>query len=142
MLTRRFLALVPVVAVGLLLQGCGSMTHAKDAATAAITKFHSDLNSGAFDAIWNETDDAFRNVSKREQFQKLLDAVHRKLGRVTQTSTANWAIQNLNLHTVVVMVQKTQFEHGTATETFTYAAHDQTVKLRGYNIQSVDLITL
>ena len=141
MLTRRLLVLVPLVVLGLL-QGCGSMAHAKDAATAAIGKFHADLNSAAFDAIWNDTDDTFRGVSKREQFLKILDAVHRKLGRVTQTSTTNWSVQNFNLRTVVVLVQKTQFEHGTATETFTYASHDQTVKLQGYNIQSVDLITL
>lgn len=71
-----------------------------------------------------------------------MSSAPRKLRRVTQTSTTNWAIQNLNLHTVVVMVQKTQFEHGTATETFTYASHDQSVKLQGYNIQSLDLIIL
>lgn len=141
MLVRRMGVLILLAGL-VFLQGCGNMTHAKDAATAAVEKFHAELNSAAFDVIWNGTDDAFRSGTKRETFMKVLDAVHRKLGRVTQTNTGDWSVRNFNLRTVVILVQKTQFEHGAATETFTYAWHDQTVSLRAYNIQSLDLMTL
>jgi hypothetical protein len=141
MLARRSRVLVLFALVGFL-SGCGNMTHAKEYAETAIGKFHSELNSAAFGAIYDDTDDNFRKATTREQFQKVLEAVHRKLGQVTGTTTGDWSVRNYNLSTTVVLVQKTQFEHGSGTETFTYAVQGQGVKLMGYNIQSIDLITL
>ena len=69
-------------------------------------------------------------------------AVHRKLGLATRTTNKNWSMRRFNLQTSVMLVQQTQFEHGAATETFTFVVRGESATLLGYNIQSVDLITL
>ena len=64
MLARRSRVLVLFALVGFL-SGCGNMTHAKEYAETAIGKFHSELNSAAFGAIYDDTDDNFRKATTR-----------------------------------------------------------------------------
>jgi hypothetical protein len=68
--------------------------------------------------------------------------VHRKLRSVVKSTTVNWSVRNFNLETSVVLVQNTQFERGSGTETFTYVTSGEEVKLAGCHIESTDLITL
>ena len=103
--------------------------------------FHKQLNAGDLNTIWNAADDAFKENSSREQHEKFMNAVHRKLGKVMKTSTVNWSVKSHNLKTMVVLVQQTQFERGTGTEEFTFIAKGKGVKLLGYNVNSMDLIT-
>lgn len=122
------------------LQGCG-ITSGKADAEVAVTLFHEQLNATDFDAIWNDSDARFREATTREQYEALMGAVHRKLGRVVSTKTTDWSVRNVNLQTSVVLLQETQFERGTGRETFTYVAQGGGVKLLGYNINSMQLIT-
>ena len=130
------------LAVALLgLQGCGVST-AKPKAEAAVAAFHRQLDAGQFDAIWDGADESFRNATAHEKYAAFVGAVHRKLGQVVKTTTANWSVRNYNLQTSVVLLQQTEFEHGSGTETFTYLVKGDAVKLVGYNIQSTELVTL
>ena len=138
----RYVGLTTLVLTLLLgLQSCG-MTTAKPKAEAAVGAFHDELNAGDFDAIWSGADDAFRKATTRESYDRFMQAVHRKLGKALKTVNANWTVRNFNLKTTVVLLQKTDFEHGSGNETFTYVVTGDAVKLVGYNIQSTDLITL
>lgn len=123
-----------------LLAACG-MSSAKPKADVAVAGFHKQLDAADFSGIWTSTDESFRQAG-RAKFDKLMDAIHRKLGHVLKSTTVNWSVRNFNLKTSVVLVQETQFERGTATETFTYVTSGDNVKLAGYNIQSMDLMTL
>src|SRR5690349_20219059 len=100
-----------------LLAACG-MSSAKPKADLAVVAFHKELDAAAYGAIWDTADDAFRQATTRDKSDRLMEAVHRKLGRVLKSSTVNWSVRNFNLKTSVVLAQNTQFEHGSATETF------------------------
>lgn len=121
--------------------GCGVSTSRQQAA-AAIDVFHNELNAGDFDAIWNGADDQFRETVSRQSYDKFVGAVHRKLGRALRTSNQNWSVRSLNLRTSIVLVQHTEFEYGKGTETFTFSVRGDSVKLVGYHIESMDLVTL
>ena len=137
----RCVRVIAICLIALLAAGCG-MSSAKPKAESAMAAFHTQLNAGDLDAIWNAADDAFRSSVKRDQYDKIFGAVHRKLGNVVKTATVNWSVNSRNLRTSVVLVQDTQFEHGSGSETFTYVVSGDEVRLVAYNIQSSDLITL
>ena len=71
-----------------------------------------------------------------------MGAVHNKLGRVQKTSNTGWQVRNFNFKTSIILQQKTEFEHGSAVETFSYAVNKDGVTLLAYNIHSLDLVTL
>jgi hypothetical protein len=138
----RFLGLAGLALTVLLgVEGCG-MAAAKAKAEAAMETFHEQLSAGDFDAIWRTTDDTFRNVTSRLDFEKVEAAVHRKLGRVVRTTDAGWRMQTFNFKSSIVLHQKTVFEHGSGTETFTLVINGDEVKLAGYYINSMELVTL
>ena len=130
-----------VVAILFGLQGCG-VSADKAKAEAAVGVFHQLLDAEDIDAIWSSADDALRAATSRPKFEKFVQAVHRKLGNVVTTSGAGWRVQSFNFKTSVVLQQKTAFEHGSGTETFTFAVHGEDVKLMGYHVDSEDLVTL
>lgn len=121
--------------------GCG-VSSSREHAAAAIDVFHNELNAGDFDAIWNGADDQFRETVSRQSYDKFVGAVHRKLGRALRTSNQNWSVRSFNLATSIVLVQHTEFEYGKGTETFTFSVRSDGVKLVGYHIESMELVTL
>ena len=133
----------------LLLLGCAllgttacGVSSSRQQAAVAIDAFHNELNAGDFDAIWNGADDQFRQTVSRQSYDKFVTAVHRKLGRALRTSNQNWSVRSLNLNTSIVLVQHTEFEYGKGTETFTFSVRNDSVKLVGYHIESMELVTL
>ena len=123
------------------LQGCG-MQDARVHAEAGVAAFHKSLDAGDMDGIWKGADEAFRAAITRQEFERFVGAVHRKLGNVVSTTTAGWSVNSRNLKTFVVLQQQTQFERGKGNETFTFAVANDRAALVGYNVQSMDLITL
>jgi hypothetical protein len=124
-----------------LIAGCG-MSSAKPKADVAVTTFHRQLDAADYAGVWNAADDAYRQATPRDESDKLMEAVHRKLGRVVKSETTNWSMRNFNFKTSVVLTQNTRFEHGSGTEFFTYVVSGNDAKLAGYSIQSMDLIKL
>jgi hypothetical protein len=125
----------------LLAFGCGGVFHGKPAAEAAIQRFHQAYNEGRIDDNWNEADARFRNATTRQKYDLFMGALQKKLGKVTSTSNVQWKVSTENLKTSVVMVQKTVFESGEGTETFTFAIDGKQATLIGYFVQSMDLVT-
>jgi hypothetical protein len=136
----RYLALLLLGCV--LLSSAGCSLSSRQHAAAAIDVFHNELNAGDFDAIWNGADDQFREASSRQNYDRFVSSVHRKLGRALRTSNQNWSMRSFNFRTSIVLVQHTEFEYGKGTETFTFSVHGDSVKLVGYHIESMDLVTL
>lgn len=137
------LSLILVFSVFVVL-GCstvGKMTEAKPAATRAIDEFHKLFNDGNLDKIYADAASEFRDAAQRADFDALMNAVAKKLGRVKSTKNQTWKVNTYNLTTAAVMVQETEFESGSGVETFTFRMDGDKAILLGYNINSNDLIT-
>ncbi len=133
------ITLVLLIIVFLVL-GCGDAKNAKVAGEIAIADFHQHFNNGQIGEIYNTSHSNFRTTTPVEDFNKLMSAVSRKLGKVKSTANQDWNIKVFNLITSVVMVQNTEFEQGKGTETFTFEMDGEKAVLLGYYINSSDLI--
>lgn len=140
--TTRHLGPLPLGLLGILIlvgtQGCGTSSPTP-LAQAAVATFHSKLNAAQFEAIWDEADDVFRSKTSREDYAKLTDTVHKKLGLVVNTTAQGWQVNYLDAQARVVLHEQTQFQHGSGVETFMYIVRGNSVKLAGYNIKSDSL---
>jgi len=133
----RYLA--PIVAVAML-GGCGLKESFKDA-EAAVARFHAALDAEQWQAIWNMTAPQMRQQTKQADFQRIVEAVHRKLGKVRQTKQVGWNANAGTSGSTLTLTMDTAFEHGSGTEQFVYMrAADQSLKLAGYNIQSQEMM--
>jgi hypothetical protein len=132
----RKLGIAPLV---LLSAACGSQ-QSIETATASIALFHTQLDAGNYEAIWNTADDAMRQAGPKAEFVKFLDAVHTKLGRVKAMKQAGWRVNETTGGEFVMLQENTMFEKGTGTEVFTYAQHGDRLTLVGYQINSRDMM--
>lgn len=129
------------IALGLLLAACSFSADTKSA-EQAVVQFHAALNGGRFDDIYTATGPDFKGVTTREDFSKLLGAIHTKLGNFQSGKTVGW---NDNANTAghyVTLSREAQFEHGAAQEQFVFKlGADKKATLAGYHISSNALIT-
>ena len=137
----KILKISLVVFFAAALVGCGGFTKGKPAAEKAIAQFHESYNQGKLDDIWKAADSKFRTAATKQKYDEFMGAVLRKLGKMTSTSNTGWNVKSFNLKTTVFMTQKTVFENGQGTESFTFAMDGTNAVLLGYHIQSMDLIT-
>lgn len=79
-------------------QGCDISTD-RSIAQAAVATFHSELDAAQYAAIWEDADDRVHRNSSREDYDKLIGAVHKKLGTVVNTSTVGWSVNYQNVQT-------------------------------------------
>lgn len=121
--------------------GCSEAKNAKPAAETAIGDFHQLFNEGRISDIYKSCAPDFRSATTETEFNELMSAVSRKLGKEISTTNQNWNVKNFNLSTSIVMVQNTEFEQGYGTETFTFEINGDKAILLGYYINSNDLIT-
>ena len=123
------------------LAGCGNFTHAKEVAADAMDQFHDRFNAGEFDKIYDTADADFQGTTTRADFLKLLDAIHRKLGDYKNCDNHGWNTNTFNSDTSVTLHYKTTFKKGSGDEEFIYRVSGTRATLRGYHINSNQLIT-
>jgi len=128
-----------VVSLALLLAAC-SIQQSMEGAERQVGKFHELLDERDFAAIWQMTAPQFREITTQGDFDKLLDAVHRKLGGVKTTTRTGWQANNTNGLSTIVVLMETEFEQGKGQETFTFLSEDGMPRLLGYNIDAPALI--
>ena len=124
----------------LFLAGCSETINGKPIAEAQIAIFHDQMNTDSFAEIYESTHKDFKSNTSKEITDKLFSAIRRKLGRVESSETINWNVSTHNTVTTVVLVSKTKFTDGEATETFTYRVDGEQASLIGYNINSLDML--
>ena len=122
------------------LSSCKDMTQGKGLAETAIVDFHKQFNEGKFKELYAAGHADLKASATEDDFVKLLEAVHRKLGRQVKSTDAGWRINSFNLKTSVVFSQNTEFEHGKGVETFTYIVSGESCTLQGYRINSKDMM--
>jgi len=127
------------VSFAVLLASCGVKQSMEDA-TAEISQFHTRYGKEDYKAIWASTSNEFRKITTQDQFERLLTAIHGKLGVVKEAKQQGWQANTNNGVSTVVINTGTTFEKGDGTETFTFIREGKDLKLLGYNIQSAALI--
>ncbi|MCJ2181367.1 DUF4019 domain-containing protein [Novosphingobium sp. 1949] len=138
-MNRLMRFLVPF-AVAATLGGCG-IKESFEKADVAIGQFHRELDAGAIGRIWTTADPDLRQATSQADFEKLLGAVHAKLGKVRTTKQVGWNTNATTGGTFLTATMQTTFEKGTGVEQFVYRkGKDDALTLVGYNIQSRDMM--
>ncbi|VWX51824.1 DUF4019 domain-containing protein [Novosphingobium sp. 9U] len=131
--------LMPVAAVAML-AGCGMKQGFEDA-SREVGRFHQALDHGDAQRIWDDADPQFRSATPRAQFNRLIAAVHAKLGKVKASKQVGWNANASTSGTFLTVTMETTFERGTGTEQLLFTKQaDQRPRLAGYNIQSQDMM--
>lgn len=138
---KRSVLLVVGIVASFSLVGCG-MKADMNTVDAAVEKFHAQLNAGNFDQIYTDTNEALKQAGTREDFVKLLTAVHRKLGAAKNTKRVNF-FENWGTSGKIVRTNyTTEFDGDNAVEEqFEFQVSGDGAAIRGYHINSNALIT-
>jgi len=112
-----------------------------EAAAAAVTQFHAQIQNQDYLSIYNQADPRLRNVSKQEDFVALLTAVHSKLGSVQTASRKAFFVNYTTSGEQIRLTYATKFSGGDAEEQFLWGKQDGKIVLLGYHINSLALIT-
>ena len=107
---------------------------------AAADEFHQRFNEQKFKELYAAGHADLKAATTEADFVKLLEAVHRKLGRHTGNSSSGWRINSHNLKTTVALTQDAVFEQGKGTEVFTFVISGESCLLQGYDIESKDMM--
>jgi len=138
----RAARLVAPLASLALAAGCsfGDLASGHAEAQKAVDEFHARLNEGRAGEIYDAASDELHRSAARQRFVDLLEAVRRKLGKVTGTKNEGWQVNARNLKTYVELTQATRFERGEAHESFVFQVRDGKAHLLRYDIRSDELI--
>jgi hypothetical protein len=131
-----------LIALALLapLASCNAAEDTK-AGEAAIVTFHNALNAANFDQIYTDTDPEFKSVTTRQDFNKVLAAIHKKLGNFQSGKTVGWNDNATTGGHYLTLNAEAKYDRGTAHEQFVFKISKQRAALAGYNINSTALIT-
>lgn len=133
----RFLVVFAALAM---VAGCSMQQSFKDA-DAKVAQFHSARDRGQWQTIWTDADPQMRESTSHAQFDKLMSAVHRKLGKVRETKQTGWNANATTGGTFATLTYQTTFERGSGVEQFVYRKGDAgRLTLVSYTIQSQDMM--
>jgi len=118
-----------------------SLTKGKGIAEAAVAQFHLQYNAGQFSEIYSHADDQFKQATTEADFTALLEALHRKLGTVKQSSQTSWGVNATPMGTMATLNFDVDFSEGKGTEQFVFHISANKAMLVGYHVNSPLLIT-
>ena len=118
------------------LASCGSGKIVEIAAQG-VEQFHSQMNAEQYQTIYAAADEGLHTVTNETDFIALLQAVHKKLGKVQTSQRSNYQVgMSTGQGTVVTLVYNTTFDQGSGTEQFLWHMRDNQPVLLGYHINS------
>src|SRR2546430_10439956 len=106
-------------AAALVFASCG-ITKSKETAAKSVNTFHQRFNAAQFAAIYNAATPAFKKSAPQAQFMQFIQAVRRKLGAFKSATQSGWRTNATTSGTFVELTYNSQFEQGSAVETFTF----------------------
>ena len=122
------------------LAGCGVQESIKNA-DAEVARFHSALDAGQWQSLYAAADPDMRKATTAVQFNQMLSAVHRKLGKVRESKQVGWNANASTDGSFITVTMQTTFERGSGTEQFVYRkGSGDRLLLVGYNIQSREMM--
>ena len=120
--------------------GAGMSTGAR-LSDDAVRQFHSQLDSGAYDNIVTESDEAFQNSDSHEELLKFLAGVHSKLGTSRGFTRTNILVNANTNGTFIRGSYTSTFDQGSAVEVFTWRKVGSGLKLVDYHVESKAFLT-
>ena len=124
----------------LALWSCGKGAyHNYRLASAAVDRFHGQLNDGDFETIFANATDEFRRTGTREAQLSFFETVHQKMGASGRMSIKGLHINWRNGILTVDQVFETQFTFGPAQEGFVWVIDHEQPRLQTYRIDSPNL---
>jgi Protein of unknown function (DUF4019) len=136
----RYARYLVALALSAMLAACG-LKESYNVSEGEAAKFHAALSAGQYDAIWSTAAPEMQKRTDQAQFTALLEAIGRKLGKVTEAKQTNWLSNTDNGVSTVTMKFDTTFERGSAKETLVFLwVTDDTLKLSDYAIDSPEMM--
>jgi len=102
--------------------------------------FHSDLNAGNFQRIYDTSDAQLKAATDKEKFGKILNAVHSKLGLFKSGKSAGWNDNATTGGRFVTISYEAAYQKGSAQENFVYRIDGNSAALVGYHVNSDALL--
>ena len=122
-----------------ILAGCSPSSDVP-AAERGIALFHSDLNAGNFQKIYDTSDAQLKAAASKEFFGKILNAVHSKLGLFKNGKSAGWNDNATTSGRFVSINYQAAYQKGSAQENFVYRIDGNHAALVGYHVTSDALL--
>jgi hypothetical protein len=130
--------ILPCICV-LALLGCSAQADIA-ASERAVEEFRALLAAQQHEKIYSGSSSELKQSVSQADLDKLLDAIHRKLGKVSAAQPTAWHVNVNTAGTFVTLGYQTTFEHGEATERFVYRIEDGKARLVSYQINSLALV--
>lgn len=111
------------------------------AADKAVARFHAEMNGGAFDQAYAESDPAMKNVTSLGDFRNLMGALNKKLGAFRSTNRTSWTVNYNTSGTFTNVQYESQYDRAKATETFVFSGSANKLRMVSFNVNSPALIT-
>jgi hypothetical protein len=99
------------------LSACGS-TKDLSGANDVVTRFHAQLDGQDFGTIYSQADQRFRDSISQPKFIDFMNAIHTKLGNVTDASRQGFFVNYNTSGTQVRLTYTTKFSAGSGQEEF------------------------
>lgn len=126
--------------LSVLLTSCG-VSKDLQKADQAVGDFHSQFDSEQYQSIYEGATDAFHKATSEADFTALLQAIHRKLGKVQQSRRQYFHINfNTSQGEVISLEYSTNFDGGPGNESFVWQFDGNRPVLLSYHINSNALI--
>jgi hypothetical protein len=134
--------LATVLVLGYFMWQCGSgMNAGTRLSDDAVTHLHSQLDSGAYDDIVRDSEEAFQNSESRDELVKFLAGVHSKLGPSRGFTRTNIFVNANTNGTFIRVTYQSTFDQGNAVEAFTWKQAGTGLKLVRYDVNSKVFVT-
>ncbi len=108
-------------------------------AAAAAEHFHEQLNRTEYNSIYEEASEDFRRSGTREDFGKVLETVHQKMGVAGKMRPLGFHLHWQSGRTLADADFNTKFTQGQAQETFVWIMQQNQLQLYSYHIDSSNL---
>lgn len=125
-----------------LLWECGSgLYQGRRLSDDSVRRFHDELNQAQYGQILDDAATGFRQADGDGQTVAFLTGVHTKLGNALSANLQNVMVNATLDGTRITTRYTTEFQRGTAQETFVWIKDHTGLRLLGYNIQSNAFVT-
>ena len=121
-------------AAALSLAACNPMEELGDA-DAEVAQFHKNFSAKNFEGIWNDSHENLKSSGPREQFDATFGSLSEYWGKVKSTEREGFSINTNNGVTRVDVTHNTEFDAGSAVESFQFIREDDALELAFYNIK-------
>ena len=122
---------------GFLLSGCDA-SYGDRFVRHEVRDFHAAFNEQKYAGLYLTADEQMRRQGSEGNFTNFLASVYQQYGKVVSSKNNAWDTRVNKDRREILLIQDTQFERGSGTETFAYVLVDGKAVLLGYHLTMDD----